>query len=71
MKFEDKIVGYEVDVAIHASMVMETQQTFHFRGTKRAAERKAIMKTGAIRVIESRPLTDEQWSRAYGIQQRM
>lgn len=71
MNDEGKIVGYDVDVAVRASMVMESQQTFHFRGSKRTAERKAMLKPGAIRVIESRPLTDEQWSQAYGIQQRM
>jgi hypothetical protein len=37
---EEKIVGYEIDVAIRASMVMEVQKTFHFRGSQRTAERE-------------------------------
>lgn len=71
IKYADKIVGYEVDVAVRASMVMEIRETFHFRGSLSNAKRKAMLKSGAIRIIEARPLTDEQWCRAYGIQQRM
>ena len=48
MKFENKIVGFDVDVAVRVTTVLEETKTFHFKGSQRAAERKAWARTATF-----------------------
>lgn len=68
MSAEPKPFGWEVDVACLVSIIREEVRTFHYRGcTRRAAERKAMLRPNAKRIIEVRPVNEEDWIRAYGI----
>lgn len=61
------VFGWEVDVEFHHASG-KPMQTFHWRGcSKGSARTKGLMKRLAARVVEIRPVTEEQWIRAYGI----
>lgn len=49
-------------------MVRTETRMLHYRGcTERAARRKATMQRHFVRVIGVTPLTENQWTSAYGI----
>jgi len=59
--------GWEVDVEFQPASG-KPRQTFQWRGISRGAARtKGIMKSNAARVTDIRPVTEEEWIRAYGI----
>lgn len=63
--------GWEVDVEFMRSSG-KPPQTFHYRGcTEAAARRKVIFKPNFERVVAVRPVTEDEWVRAYGIGGRM
>ena len=68
--------GWEVDVAILESIVKRGKRTFHYRGCSRSdAATKAILrrtdyrgeKIASTDVLEIRPVSEEEWKRAYGV----
>ena len=59
--------GWEVDVEFQPASG-KPKQTFHWRGcSRRAAYVKGIMKRNAARVSDIRPVSEEEWLRAYGL----
>lgn len=57
--------GWEVDVEFGLG---KPRETFHWRNCSRATARmRGLLKPLAISVVEIRPVTEEQWIRAYGI----
>lgn len=65
------VIGHEVIVTIRTGMVGTEDQQFHWRGSATSCRRRAMLKTGAVRVVQVIPVTEAQWIRAYGLNQRM
>lgn len=64
--------GWDVDTEVKvpvSPMIAHTEtRTYHYRGcTEARARRKAMLNTGAIRVLATRPVERDEWIRAYGI----
>lgn len=60
--------GWEVDFAIRMGIISVKSATCHYRGcTEQAARRKAMARPQASHVIAVRPVTEEEWVRAFGI----
>ena len=65
---EKKPFGWEVDVSCLVTIIREEVRTYHYRGcTRRAAERKAMLRPGAKRVVEVRPVREDTWLSFYGM----
>lgn len=67
-----KPYGYEVTVEKRTGAITTKEVTYHWRGCSEAtARRKAMLKTGSIRVIKVEEIDQETWFRAYGVPGRM
>lgn len=71
-KTQPKPFGWEVDVECCDRLIYIPGSSFntvlklHYRGSRSAAKRRAMLKPHARAVIAMRPVTEEQWRRCYG-----
>lgn len=65
------VIGHEVTVSIRIGMVGTEDRKFHWRGSAASCRRKAMLKIGAVRVVSVEAVTERQWIRVYGLNQRM
>lgn len=72
MEMTEKPYGWEVTIDKRVAGKANEQVTYHWRGCSEAsARKKAMMKTGAIRVVKVEAVDQETWFRAYGAPGRM
>jgi len=65
------VIRHDVVVSVRTGMVGTEDRQFHWRGSAASCRRKAMLKTGAVRIVSVAPVTEAQWIRAYGLNQRM
>lgn len=68
----DKPYGWDVTVEKRTGVITSEKVTYHWRGCSEAsARKKAMLKTGSLRVVSVEALDQETWFRAYGTPTRM
>lgn len=66
-----KPYGCAVTVDIRTGAIATRSETFHWRGSEASCRKKAMLKTGAVRISDVELLDEETYIRAYGKNQRM